>query len=183
MQSTAKRAAAAQSAPAPSAIDSLRRLVAALRVSSHASLRELGLSGAQVFVLQQLAGERPLSLGELAARTHTDPSSVSVVVARLVRRRLVVRRAAAEDARRAELRLSASGRALLERAPVPVQVRLIEALEALPRREREALAGTLAGLVERLGLADESAAMFFEDRPAARGAGARPAGARRPRAS
>jgi DNA-binding MarR family transcriptional regulator len=149
----------------PAAIDSLRRLVRALRVTSHTAWTEVGISGAQLFVLQQLADGRALSLGELATRTHTDPSSVSVVAARLVERGLVHRRAARDDARRAELTLAPAGQQLLDRAPTPVQARLVDAIAALPARSRTQLARTLAQLVDELALGDAPATMFFEEEP------------------
>ena len=81
------------------------------------------MSGAQLFVLQHLADAAPaaLSLSALAERTHTHASSVSAVAARLHARGLVARRAAADDARRAELSLTPAGTRLLEKAPTPVQ--------------------------------------------------------------
>ena len=156
----------------PPAIDSLRRLVQALRTASHHAWSELGVSGAQLFVLQQLGEAAPLSLSALAERTHTHASSVSVVVARLVQRGLVARRAAADDARRAELSLTAAGRRLLERAPTPVQARLLAAPASLPARERAQLGRTLALLCARTGLADAPAIMFFEEAQGRSGRGA-----------
>jgi DNA-binding MarR family transcriptional regulator len=150
--------------PIPPAIDSLRRLVHALRAWSHQTQVEAGVSGAQLFVLQQLAAaSAPLSLSDLAARTHTHASSVSVVAHRLVERGLVARRAAPDDARRAELTLTAAGTRVLERAPTAIQARLIDTLAALPARERTQLARTLARLVDALGLAGTPATMFFEE--------------------
>src|SRR5689334_21636085 len=105
-------------------LDSLRRLVRELRVTSHSVERELGISGAQLFVLRELAREPGCSIRALAGRTLTDPSSVSVVVARLVDRGLVSRSRDPNDARRSELSLTAGGERLLGRAGEPFQVRL-----------------------------------------------------------
>src|SRR5260221_14725566 len=91
-------------------LDAIRRIVQALRESSRAAEKHAGLSGAQLFVLQALAESPGLSLNELAERTRTHQSSVSVVVTRLSRARLIERSTAPGDARRAELRLSALGR-------------------------------------------------------------------------
>src|SRR3954466_15266295 len=91
------------------AADELRRIVQALRVSSAAIENQCGLSGAQLFALPHLSSERGMSISELAIRTRTDPSSVSVVVSRLAKRGLVVRTTSPLDARCAELRLSADG--------------------------------------------------------------------------
>jgi len=73
------------------AMDSLRRIVHALRVATRASERAVGLGGAQLFVLRQLSATSGQSLGDLAARTRTTRSSISEVVARLVRNGLVNR--------------------------------------------------------------------------------------------
>jgi DNA-binding MarR family transcriptional regulator len=147
-------------------MDDLRHIVRALRVSSRGTEKRLGISGAQLFVLQRLAEARPVSLGQLAERTHTDPSSVSVVVSRLVQRGLVLRAPSEEDARRAEVRLTSRGRALAKRAPEALQSRLVEALAGLPRETRRGLADGLAALVAGMKIGG-SPRMFFEDDPSA----------------
>jgi DNA-binding MarR family transcriptional regulator len=141
-------------------LDALRLIVRALRVSSVEVDRALGISMAQLFVLQQLADGRPRSLVELAAETLTDPSSVSVVVRRLVGRKLVARRADRNDGRRAQITLTAAGRALLGRAPEPVQQRLLHALAALPDRRLSELSRTLSELATTIG---GEPGLFFEE--------------------
>src|SRR4051812_1910780 len=64
-------------------LNALRQIVRSLRVSSRAAEQSVGLSGAQLFVLQCLARHSPCSVNELAVHTATDQSSVSVVVSRL----------------------------------------------------------------------------------------------------
>lgn len=145
-------------------LDDLRRIVQVLRESSRASEQQLGVSGAQLFVLKALAGSRAISLNELAARTYTHQSTVSVVVKRLVDRGLVSRVTSELDARRIELELTRRGRALLARAPRATQDRLIEGLEKLPRKQRQALATALHDWVEVMQLDEEAPAMFFEDK-------------------
>jgi DNA-binding MarR family transcriptional regulator len=140
----------------------LRRIVRALRVSARAAEKESGLSGAQLFVLQSLAEAPASSMSELAARTATDQSSVSVVVARLVQRGLVSRHEAKADARRFEIRLTAAGKMRRRRTPELVQARIVAAILALPRSSRAELARLLGELVARLDL-DGEAEMFFEE--------------------
>ncbi len=148
-------------------LDSLRRIVRELRLTAREAERGAGISGAQLFVLQALAQQSAASLNDLAERTLTDQSSVSVVVKRLVGRNLVTRRASKEDARRVELALSASGRRLLSRCPEPTQVKLVAALRRLAPREREALTVGLAALVREMGLGSATARMLFDDDPPA----------------
>ncbi len=144
-------------------LDGLRRIVRVLRESSREAESKLGVSGAQLFALKALSEARQLSLSELAERTRTHQSSVSVVVKRLVRSKLVARKASPEDARQLELSLTPKGRALLKRAPNAAQDRLILAVEALPRGERQALGRVLAHLSEAMGAADTAPQMFFEE--------------------
>ena len=117
----------------------LRRLVRALRLADRAAETRLGLSAAQLFVLERLSEGPVGSMAELAGRTLTDASSVSVVVHRLAQRGLVVRAVAADDARRTTLRLSASGKRLLGTAPRSPQADLLVALEQLSGTERKEL--------------------------------------------
>jgi DNA-binding MarR family transcriptional regulator len=146
-------------------LDGIRCVVQSLRESSRAAESAVGVSGAQLFVLQVLAREPALCLSEVAQRTHTHQSSVSVVVGRLVAGGLVERRQSAEDGRRMELAITPAGRALLGDAPVAAQDRLVAALRKLPEKERRALARGLTALVAGMGLGDAAPEMFFEEAP------------------
>jgi DNA-binding MarR family transcriptional regulator len=145
------------------AMDSIRRVVQALRVSSRAAEQVVGLSGAQLFVLQRLASSEAMSINDLAEATATHQSSVSVVVRRLVEEGMVRRIASGEDGRRAHVSLTPKGRRRLQRAPGAAQDRLIEGLQRLTGPDRRALARLLERLVRGMGLEDQPAAMFFEE--------------------
>jgi DNA-binding MarR family transcriptional regulator len=150
-------------------LDAIRRIVQALRVSARRAERDVGLTAAQLFVLHRLAdGGGPLSVNELAARTFTHQSTVSVVVQRLVDRGLVARERSSTDGRRAELTLTPAGRTLLRKAPAAAQERLIAALDAMPAARRAALAGTLEALVSAMGLDAQPPGLFFEEAKPAR---------------
>lgn len=145
------------------ALDNLRRIVRALRVSAHVIERRTAVSGAQLFVLRQLADGPGASIRQLAGRTLTDPSSVSVVVARLVERGLVARRRDPADRRRVLLSLTRHGRAVLTNAPEPVQVRLVAALRRLPPARLRQLDASLAILVRAMDAGAGAPPMFFDD--------------------
>jgi DNA-binding MarR family transcriptional regulator len=146
-------------------LDAVRHVVRTLREASRSSERAVGVSGAQLFVLHRLASGGPLSVNELAARTLTHQSSVSVVVTKLEAQCLVARTRSADDARRVEVSLTPGGRALLSRAPAAAQDRLIAALAVVGRPVRERLAADLTALVEAMGGADRHPPMFFESPP------------------
>jgi DNA-binding MarR family transcriptional regulator len=150
-------------------LDSVRHIVRALRLSHLEAERKVGLSAAQLFVLQTLKDGHVRSLRDIAAGTATDASSVSVVVARLVEAGLVRRRRSVHDGRQLELSLTARGRARLAAAPPSLaQQSLVDALETLTPGERQSLSGLLRRVVDGMGADHGTAEMFFETRPAAR---------------
>jgi DNA-binding MarR family transcriptional regulator len=149
-------------------LDSIRRLVQLLRLSDRAAERAVGLSGAQLFVLQELGREPALSLNDLAERTRTDQSSVSVVAARLVERDLVARERSLEDGRRVTISLTRSGQELLREAPPVAQQKLLEALDSLSPSEQRRLSELFGRVVETMGADRGAAPMFFEEESGSR---------------
>jgi DNA-binding MarR family transcriptional regulator len=143
-------------------MDGLRRIVHALHIGTSSSERAIGLSSAQLFVLRQLDIESEQSLGDLARRTRTTPSSVSEVVSRLVRQGLVTRAASVRDRRRAVLTLTAAGAALVRSAPETVQDRLVAGFGRLDHASQRMLADGIESWLTASGLADVTATFFFE---------------------
>jgi len=148
--------------PLNAVVNALRRITQAIRLSSSAVHDALGITGAQLFVLQQLAERPGASLRQLAEATLTDQSSVSVVVGRLVAAGHVARRIAAADARRTELTLTDRGRALLRRGPRLAQTRLVASLRSTPVAELRVAARVLDRAAGAVSPARGPAPMFFE---------------------
>jgi len=136
-------------------LDALRSIVRELRLASRVAEQRVGVHGAQLHALRQLGDSAATSLTELAERTHTDISSVSVVVSRLVEQGLVARKSADDDRRRLSLGLTARGRALLRRAPETGTSRLLRAASHLSDREVHALATGLSKLVAGMDGTDD----------------------------
>lgn len=131
-------------------VDSIRAIIQSLRISGRAIEQELGISSAQLYVLQALDAEPAQSINDLAYNTFTHQSSASMVVSRLVDKDLVRREPARGDGRRASISLTAAGRAIVRRAPYTAQSRLMEGLRTFRRSELRALGdylGTVAELV------------------------------------
>jgi DNA-binding MarR family transcriptional regulator len=143
-------------------MDAIRAVVRALRINTRAIELEIGISLAQLFVLQQVAHRPATSLNDLAERTATHQSSVSVVVRRLVDRGLVTRRADTADKRRIQIELTPAGEKLLVGAPQTIQVRLMTALEQLPAADRKQLAQLLSKWLDAAGISYTSPPMMDE---------------------
>ena len=144
-------------------LDALRQIVQVLRLSAGEARARVGISGAQLFVLQRLAEQPASALGDLANRTFTHQSSVSTVVARLVERGLVKRTRSAEDGRRVGIALTQAGQGILRRAPRVAQSGLIASLQRLGARDRRALARSLGVLVGQMGMDGRRPELFFEE--------------------
>lgn len=145
------------------ALDAIRRMVRTLRTSATDIERSTGLSAAQTFVLQLLAESPAESMNDLAARTLTDQSSVSVVVSRLEAKGLVARGQSPSDARRTRVTITEAGRARLAGKPVTVQARLIRALERLSPSALSQLGEHLTHVTALMGGAHEPPSLFFEE--------------------
>jgi DNA-binding MarR family transcriptional regulator len=167
-RASSNRAASAAKASMSSAVSSIRRIVRVLRLASQHTQSAAGISAAQLFVLQQLGDGGERSLNELAERTLTDRSSVAAVVERLQAQRLVGRMADPADRRRAAIRITATGRRLLKRAPDAPTTALLGALRKLTPRELTALAQSLDRLTTALGASHEPPSMLFADESAAK---------------
>jgi DNA-binding MarR family transcriptional regulator len=125
----------------------LRRVIRAIDLYSRKLVTEFGLSGPQILCLRQLETHGPLSTGDLAAAMSLSAATVCGILDRLEARQFVVRERQVEDKRRVVVRLSAAGRAVVERAPPSLQDSFLSKLRALPRRERVDLERSLQKLV------------------------------------
>lgn len=147
---------------AASVLRALRQLVHGLRVTAHTVERELGLTGAQLFVLRELATEPDISIRRVSERTLSDPSSASVVVARLLERGLIKRRRDPADGRKSVLSVTSRGQTVLRRAPEPYQAKLFKALHQLPRERLRQLHSGLSALLDAPGRSRGAVPLFFE---------------------
>lgn len=143
-------------------MNAIRNIVRALRVNTRSIELKLGISLAQLFVLQQLSDRSADSLNELAERTATHQSSVSVVVRRLVERGLVSRTAAPNDKRRIRIALTPTGETLLRTAPPTVQGDLIAALKRMSIEQRQSLAELLDTWLLTAGVEAGNPSMLFD---------------------
>lgn len=155
-----------------SLLDALRALDRELRLLSQREESQAArdtLPPARARVLRVLA-ERPAnSLAALAERTHTDPSSVSVVVQRLVDDGLVARTIGSDDRRRTELSITSAGRARLRREPTTVERRLDDAVATLGEQRAALVARGLQVLAS--ALRPQESATNAAERPTRRSAG------------
>ncbi|MGN6606579.1 MAG: MarR family winged helix-turn-helix transcriptional regulator [Jatrophihabitans sp.] len=129
------------------------RLRRTLRSSVRSEIPWERLPMAQVELLQRLADEPGLRLGDLAARHRLAANTVSTLVQQMVQGGLVERGADPADRRATVLTLTDAGREHLQHWLEANSRRIAGALDALPAADRRAIGNALPALlrlVERL---------------------------------
>jgi DNA-binding MarR family transcriptional regulator len=147
---TTARSSAPSAAESDLLLHALRRVMRELRLAARDAEQRAGIPPAEHDVLMHLADEKVGSLSALAERTHTDLSSVSVVVSRLAERGLLRRTVDAADRRRLVIELTPAGRAVVRRAPESTRSRFAHAVSRLSRREQRTTNDTLERLADAL---------------------------------
>lgn len=145
-----KGSPAAQPAPAAHeerVLRALRRIVRAIDLHSRRLEHEVGLTGPQLICLRVLGQRGPLTAGDLARAVDLSQATLTGILDRLVKRRLVQRRRSTRDRRRVTITLSAEGQRVVATAPSPLQTRFAERLAALPERTQARLCATLEQVV------------------------------------
>lgn len=144
-------------------MDYIRHIFKALRVSSSHFEKELGLSVAQIFVMKKLKDEPGLSINDLAMRTTTHQSSVSVVVKKLEEQGFVSRTVSSEDSRRVVVSLTAAGEAKLGTIPGTIQEQMIETLQEMKPEKTVMLATLMKEFCLQARIVDSEIAPMFEE--------------------
>ncbi len=143
-------------------LDSLRSLVQVLQNYSKRLETDLGMSGAQIFVLQKVSENHLSSINDIAEKTLTHQSSVSVVVERLVQKGLVERKQDLIDKRRTLISVSAKGLKILQKAGATPQEKLAKSILKLKDQERKSLAKNLSKILSAAEWNKDTPNLFFE---------------------
>lgn len=121
--------------------------------------RQSGVTGAQLWALQELAEAPGMRVGELAGRMALHQSTASNMIDKLESGGLVVKERTSADQRVVRLSLTDAGRGLLDRAPTPARGVLPEALRLLDEQTLLRLQGELDGLLLQIKDLDEGFGM------------------------
>jgi MarR family transcriptional regulator, lower aerobic nicotinate degradation pathway regulator len=144
-------------------LNRIRQLVRTLRSFEKEAQARYGIGAAQMFILHILQHEDKLSPNDLADRTATDQSSVSLAVRKLVEQGYVKRTPSADDRRQVELSLTPKGKSVVRRSPPAVQERLMSSVARMPAAERSQLVRLLDRLLTGLVVDTGSVPMLFQD--------------------
>lgn len=162
MATTSKRSTAAVD-DAKSILNRIRQLVRVLRAFEKEAQSKCGVGAAQIFILHVLQQESELSMNDLADRTATDQSSVSLAVGRLVDEGYVRRSIDDVDRRQVRLSLTPRGRGLIRRSPPAAQEKIMDSVANMSASERAQLVSLLDKLMGGMGGPGGQVPMLFQD--------------------
>ena len=153
--------AAARAAAELRVLQDLRTAVGSARQHDARVRRTAGISGSQLWALDEVAHAEGITVNELAARLALHQTTASNLVNALVARRLIRRARDRDDQRIVHLHATADGTRLLARAPQPCSGLLVDALRRLASRDLEKFSRSLVRLLGAMRRAAPAAAGEF----------------------
>lgn len=147
--------AADDDTPHMEALKKLRIIIRAAQRHSNWIEKQCGVSGAQLWVMQELYEASGLRVGDVARKLAIHQTTASNLLDALVKRGFVVKQRDAVDQRVVRLALSPQANALMEKAPKPARGLLPEALCQMEPDQLRKLNTGLQGLLDVIELVDE----------------------------
>lgn len=142
----------------PAHLAALKKLRIVIRAAQRHSAwieKQCGVSGAQLWIMQELFETTGLRVGEIANRLAIHQTTASNLLRPLEKQGYIVKARDPADQRAVKLALSDKGAELLTRAPRPARGLLPESLGQLDEHRLAQLNNGLQGLLNSIGAIDE----------------------------
>jgi DNA-binding MarR family transcriptional regulator len=137
-----------------------RQVFRAAKVHFNAIEKRAGVTGAQLWALCELEEQPGVRVTDLAAAMALHQSTVSNLIDKLLRKRLIRRDRGDIDGRVVRLYLTAAGERIVRSAPTPGRGVLPDALEHLPPTALRGLDQQLGNLLRRMRVKAPNGAMM-----------------------
>ncbi|MEN6586943.1 MAG: MarR family transcriptional regulator [Sulfuricella sp.] len=141
------------------ALKKFRRIVSSAQRHFRRIEEQCGLSGAQLWVLREVAERPGQRVSDLAKAMSLHLSTTSNLLDKLAKRDLIRRERNDPDQRIVRLFLTEEGMRIVTSAPGPARGVLPEALNRLPDDELDSLNRSLARVLDEIADSDKGAAM------------------------
>ena len=125
----------------------LRQIIRSIDLHSKRLVKQFGLTGPQLIILQEVALADHITASELAKASSLSQATVTGILDRLEKRGLIARQRSQSDRRRVHVSITSAGENLLESAPPPMQESFIEQFECLQDWEQHMILSSLKRVV------------------------------------
>ena len=144
-------------------MQSLRRVFRAIHEYYRDVSERFGITGPQLWALKTISHNGTLSQTELSEKMYLHPSTITGVVDRLERKGYVIRDRNHIDRRVVRVQLTPEGKALVKKAPNPIQGKMIYGLRNLRKEELNSICTSLQKLVALMEAQNVKARFFFDE--------------------
>ncbi len=146
-------------------LQSLRQSIRAIDLHSRRLAESYNITSPQLICLLEIEQSQPVTVTALARQVHLSPSTVVGIVDRLVDKGFVTRDRSTSDRRKVEIRMTTQGKALVDKAPSPLQETLAEQFKALSEEDQLNIVQSLERVVDMMGATNIDAAPMLETGP------------------
>jgi DNA-binding MarR family transcriptional regulator len=144
---------------------SVRRIMRAIDMHSSYLARQYGLTSPQLICLKKLSGEKEMTPGGLAKEVHLSHATVTGIINRLEKKRLVKRTRSTEDGRSYLIRLTGSGSSMIQTSPSMLQDQFMHELSKLADWEKTMILSSLQRITSILNVESIDAAPVMTTGP------------------
>ena len=143
----------------------IRRVIRAVYLHSKKLNQSYSLTGPQALVLKEIVARKPISPSELAKRVSLSQATITDIVKRLEKRRLVTRVRDVRDRRKILLEITEDGKTLIEAAPPLLQEQFVERFSKLQEWEQTLMLSSLQRVASLMDAEELDAAPLLTSGP------------------
>lgn len=140
----------------------LRKVIRAVDLRSKQLSKDVGLTGPQLLVMQNIQERPGIMVREIADNINLSPATITNILDRIEARELVTRIRSTTDKRKVGVYLTANGEAALENAPRPLQEHFVERFHNMKDWEQSQMVATMQRIASMMDAEDIDASPFLE---------------------
>jgi DNA-binding MarR family transcriptional regulator len=140
----------------------LRKVIRAIDMRSRQLNKDVGLTGPQLLVLQEVGRNPGVMVKQIAERINLSPATITSILDRMESRELVNRVRSTEDKRRVGVFLSEAGQTALDAAPLPLQEHFLNRFNSLEEWEKSLIVSSMQRIATMMDAEDIDAAPVLE---------------------
>ena len=140
----------------------LRKVIRAVDLRSKQLSKDVGLTGPQLLVMQNIQERPGIMVREIAESINLSPATITNSLDRIEARELVTRIRSTTDKRNVGVYLTDKGEASLENAPRPLQEHFIDRFNNMKDWEQSQMVATMQRIASMMDAEDIDASPFLE---------------------
>jgi DNA-binding MarR family transcriptional regulator len=140
----------------------LRKIIRAIDINSRKLVKRVGLTGPQLLILMEISRNDEITPGEIAQAVSLSQATVTGILERMAKRKLLNRKRSQSDKRRILVSLTKLGQQAIKDAPPLMQEAFVDRFGSLHEWEQMMILSALQRLVSLMEARAIDAAPFLE---------------------